>query len=87
MTLKELLEKNAAIKAKKDAAAQQKILEEAEIKVVKTEKISGEGEKESAEGNKGSRKGRKPRQRAYLVVDEAVNGPESKEEESKDEDA
>ena len=85
MTLKELLEKNAAIKAKRKIAAEQKILEEAKVKAVKTEKISGEGEKESAEDNKGSRKGRKPRQRAYLVVDEAVNDQADEDQQGQEE--
>lgn len=82
MTLKELLEKNAAIKAKRAVAAQeqQKILDEAETKVKVTEKISGEDEKEAVKENKGERKTRKPRQRAYLVVDDTVNKEEGQEE-------
>lgn len=81
MTLKELLEKNAAIKAKKAAAVteKQKIFKEAENKIEVTEKISGEEKKETVEENTSDRGGRKPRRRAYLVVDDTVNNQEQEE--------
>lgn len=81
MTLKELLEKNAAVKAKKAAAAieKQKIFKEAENKIEVTEKISGEEKKETVEEGTADRGGRKPRRRAYLVVDDTVNNQEQEE--------
>lgn len=62
MTLKELLKKNAAIRANREQEAKKKT----------EQKLEEEGKRKKVD--KDSRPGKKPASRAYLVVDDPING-------------
>ena len=74
MTLKELLEKNAAIRAKREKEAKEK----------EEQRVKEEGKRKKVD--KDSRPGKKPASRAYLVVDDPINEEERVAEEE-DEDS